>query len=81
MASGEMLKHFAQFHGYQEQALTLCKINDLLSEIKLSTLVPEALTQRGRDSKRKILKRREGPLASAVENLTSMLSTSIPAYI
>ena len=35
MASGEMLRHFAQFHGYQ-LALTLCKVNDLLSEIKLS---------------------------------------------
>ena len=36
MASGEMLRHFAQFHGYQELALTLCKVNDLLNEIKLS---------------------------------------------
>ena len=36
MASGETLRHFAQFHGYQELALTLCKVNDLLSEIKLS---------------------------------------------
>ena len=41
------------------------------------TLVPEALTWRegGRegDSKRKNPEQREGPLASAVENLTSML--------
>ena len=36
MASGEMLRHFAQFHGYQELALTLCKVNDLLNKIKLS---------------------------------------------
>ena len=36
------------------------------------TLVPEALTRSERDSKRKNPKRREGPLASAVENLTSM---------
>ena len=28
----------------------------------------------GRDNKRKNLKRREGPLSSAIENLTSMLS-------
>ena len=37
------------------------------------TLVPEALTWRERESKRKNPKRREGPLASTVENLTSML--------
>ena len=36
MASGEMLRHFAQFHSYQELALTFCKVNDLLSKIKLS---------------------------------------------
>ena len=35
-ASREMLRHFAQFHDYQELALTLCKVNDLLSEIKHS---------------------------------------------
>ena len=35
MASGEML---AQCHGYQELALTLHKVNDLLSEINLSGL-------------------------------------------
>ena len=31
-----MLRHFAQIHGYQELALTLCKVHDLLREIKLS---------------------------------------------
>ena len=46
-----------------------------------TTLVPEALMQRERErereSKRKNPKWKEGPLASAVENLTSMLSTSL----
>ena len=57
------------------------------------TLVPEALMQGGREgrregererereggreSKRKNPKQREGPLALAIENLTSMISTSL----
>ena len=35
-ASREMIRHFTQFHSYQELALALCKVNDLLSKIKLS---------------------------------------------
>ena len=36
MASGERLRQFAQFHGYQELVLAVAKANDLLSEIKLT---------------------------------------------
>ena len=36
MASGDRLRHFTQFHGYHELVLTLCKVNDLLSKIKLN---------------------------------------------
>ena len=35
---GEKLWHFAQFHGYQELALTISKANDLITELKLNGL-------------------------------------------
>ena len=36
MPFGKMLRHFTQFHSYHELPLTLCEVNYLLSEIKLS---------------------------------------------
>ena len=36
MTYGEKLRNFAQFHGYQEVALTISKANDLPFDLKLS---------------------------------------------
>ena len=36
MMHGEKLRHFAQFHGYQELALTISKANDLIAGLKLN---------------------------------------------
>lgn len=36
MKLGEQLRHFAQFHGYQEFALSVAKSNDLIYALKLS---------------------------------------------
>ena len=37
MESGDELRKFAQFNGHQELSLAMSRVNDLLSQIKLSS--------------------------------------------